>query len=451
MAVDDAPLGHDDVSGAAALGKGVQVLHAGAAPSDSAELAWRSAGRYSSSSGGSTSAGGGSFGGRAASPSAGDNDADVGGGKPPASPSGAARGARAGSSHPQQSEASCGYCAGDVDDLAAAHVGGCSVQDDGCGGAWDDEEAGGEQEDHAEEGRNGYDGSCEAGEADECMEEPAAAVAPGGAFCLPPLRRWCVNCASGVVLPEHPGLGCSKCGHRPTDDDALFAASPSDGGAAAAPPPAGDPGLILCWDDAMLAHEEDDDCPHPERPDRLRAVTARLAASGLARRCRRVPARPASDEELLRVHTHEHVSRLRAAADWPPGALHAAHWLPADTYVNEHTFDAALLAAGTAAEVATAVARGEARAGAAIIRPPGHHAESNTAMGFCFFNNAAVAARAARAAGAERVLILDWDVHHGNGTQVRVGPQLLCCNELCCNKAAQSAIPLQPCTLLLAC
>jgi hypothetical protein len=72
-------------------------------------------------------------------------------------------------------------------------------------------------------------------------------------------------------------------------------------------------------------------------------------------------------------------------------------------------------------------------------------------MGFCFFNNAAVAARAARAAGAERVLILDWDVHHGNGTQVRVGPQLLCCNELCCNKAAQSAIPLQPCTLLLAC
>ncbi|KAI8463818.1 MAG: hypothetical protein J3K34DRAFT_388866, partial [Monoraphidium minutum] len=167
----------------------------------------------------------------------------------------------------------------------------------------------------------------------------------------------------------------------------------------------------------MLAHEEDDDCPHPERPDRLRAVAARLAASGVAARCRRVAARPARDAEILAVHTAEHLTRLRAAADWPPGALHASRWLPADTYANEHTFGAALLAAGAAAEVAVAVARGEACGGAAIIRPPGHHAESNTAMGFCFFNNAAVAARAARAAGASRVLILDWDVHHGNGTQ----------------------------------
>ncbi len=67
--------------------------------------------------------------------------------------------------------------------------------------------------------------------------------------------------------------------------------------------------------------------------------------------------------------------------------------------------------------VAEAVARGEARQGVAVVRPPGHHAESNTAMGFCFFNNAAIAARAAQAAGAKKIIIFDWDVHHGNGTQ----------------------------------
>lgn len=89
-----------------------------------------------------------------------------------------------------------------------------------------------------------------------------------------------------------------------------------------------------------------------------------------------------------------------------------------DTYINEHTFECARLAAGGSAQVAAMVARGEVAHGAAIVRPPGHHAESNVAMGFCFFNNAAVAAKAAQAAGAQRVLILDWDVHHGNGTQV---------------------------------
>jgi acetoin utilization deacetylase AcuC-like enzyme len=85
--------------------------------------------------------------------------------------------------------------------------------------------------------------------------------------------------------------------------------------------------------------------------------------------------------------------------------------------MTPQTFACAALAAGSAAAVATAVARGEAPGGAAIIRPPGHHAESNMAMGFCLINNAAVAARAAQKAGARRIIILDWDVHHGNGTQ----------------------------------
>jgi histone deacetylase 6 len=103
------------------------------------------------------------------------------------------------------------------------------------------------------------------------------------------------------------------------------------------------------------------------------------------------------------VHTPEHVDNMAAACSGD-GAIR----LPSDTYSNQHTAMCASLAAGSAAQVAQAVARGEATHGAAIIRPPGHHAESNTVMGFCFYNNAAVAARAAQAAGAERVVILDW-------------------------------------------
>jgi acetoin utilization deacetylase AcuC-like enzyme len=88
-----------------------------------------------------------------------------------------------------------------------------------------------------------------------------------------------------------------------------------------------------------------------------------------------------------------------------------------DCPINDGTWAAARIAAGTAIDVAVAVFKGQATNGAAIIRPPGHHAESGLSMGFCLFNNAAVAARAAQAAGAGKVLIMDWDIHHGNGTQ----------------------------------
>jgi hypothetical protein len=140
----------------------------------------------------------------------------------------------------------------------------------------------------------------------------------------------------------------------------------------------------------------------------------------LAGQCRSMPSRMATRQELLAVHTPQHLDHLQAAcaaAAGGGGAAAAGVYLPSDTYVNPHTAMCASLAAGSAAEVAAVVARGDAPCGAAIIRPPGHHAESNTVMGFCFYCNAAVAARAAQEAGAQRVLILDWDVHHGNGTQ----------------------------------
>src|SRR5262249_5513269 len=149
---------------------------------------------------------------------------------------------------------------------------------------------------------------------------------------------------------------------------------------------------------------------HPERPERLTAVNAALDAFG-PELARRAP-RPAETEELLAVHDRAHVELVQRAARSGPAQLDL------DTFVSPSSYDVALLAAGGSIDLALRIASGEARAGFAAVRPPGHHAEGDRAMGFCLFNNAAIAARAVqREAGVERVLILDWDVHHGNGTQ----------------------------------
>jgi len=149
---------------------------------------------------------------------------------------------------------------------------------------------------------------------------------------------------------------------------------------------------------------------HPERPERLEAVLAALDARGDAL-ARRAP-REASPDELLAVHGREHVDAVARAVRAGRGQLDP------DTYVSSESYDVALLAAGGSAELALRIARGEAVRGFAAVRPPGHHAEGDRAMGFCLFNNAAIAARAVqREAGALRILLLDWDVHHGNGSQ----------------------------------
>jgi len=149
---------------------------------------------------------------------------------------------------------------------------------------------------------------------------------------------------------------------------------------------------------------------HPECPARLFA--ARRAVTRISRQAAllNVPARPASDDELARVHTPAYIERLgRSAGNWAT--------FDEDTYVSPGSVDAARNAAGGALELVNALMDRRATRGVALLRPPGHHARPSGAMGFCLLNNVAVAAAHARARGAERVMIVDFDVHHGNGTQ----------------------------------
>ena len=152
---------------------------------------------------------------------------------------------------------------------------------------------------------------------------------------------------------------------------------------------------------------------HPECPDRLRAIGDRLISSGLDVYLRHYPAPAATGEQLLRVHSERYVATIEAES--PESGL---HYLDPDTAMNEHSLTAARHAAGAAVLATDLVLRGECRTAFCAVRPPGHHAERNRAMGFCLFNNVAVgAAHALEAHGVERLAIVDFDVHHGNGTE----------------------------------
>jgi len=151
--------------------------------------------------------------------------------------------------------------------------------------------------------------------------------------------------------------------------------------------------------------------PHPERPERILAARDALREAGLEQMGEAVAVRAAREEELGRVHTADYLAELTRIV---PGQV---GWIDVDTYYGPETWAAAAAAAGAAIDLAEAVLAGRFRRGLALVRPPGHHAEADRAMGFCLLNNAALAAAAARAAGAARVAVLDWDVHHGNGTQ----------------------------------
>jgi acetoin utilization deacetylase AcuC-like enzyme len=152
---------------------------------------------------------------------------------------------------------------------------------------------------------------------------------------------------------------------------------------------------------------------HPEQPARLSAIEDQLIASGIAPHLARYEAPLATDEQLARVHPIEYVQAIREASPGR-GTVH----LDPDTAMNPYTLQAALRAAGAAVLAVDLILTGKAWTAFCAVRPPGHHACRFRSMGFCIFNNVAVAARhALRAHGLERVAIVDFDVHHGNGTE----------------------------------
>jgi len=152
---------------------------------------------------------------------------------------------------------------------------------------------------------------------------------------------------------------------------------------------------------------------HPERPARLSAIEDQLIASGVGQYLARYEAPLATDEQLARVHPLEYVRAIRDAAP-SHGTVH----LDPDTAMNPHSLQAALRAAGAGVLAVDLIFQNQARTAFCAVRPPGHHACRARPMGFCIFNNVAIAARhALQAHGLERVAIIDFDVHHGNGTE----------------------------------
>jgi acetoin utilization deacetylase AcuC-like enzyme len=154
---------------------------------------------------------------------------------------------------------------------------------------------------------------------------------------------------------------------------------------------------------------------HPERPERLESVLKHLERTGRMSRLVAIPAEPCAMEWIERVHPRAHVEELRRAC---ASAGDAPLYLDPDTPVSAGSWQAALLACGGTLRACDSVLGGRVANAFVAARPPGHHAESSRAMGFCLLNQVAIAARYLQARhGIERVLIVDWDVHHGNGTQ----------------------------------
>ena len=159
--------------------------------------------------------------------------------------------------------------------------------------------------------------------------------------------------------------------------------------------------------------EHDMGAGHPESPERLRAIVARLQESGVFDRLVHIQPLPAADEWITCIHAASYLETLKRRAP-----THGRVSLDPDTSMSPGSLSAAYLAAGGLLTAADAIVSGSIDHAFCAVRPPGHHAEHDRAMGFCLFNNVAIAARyLQRKHGIARVLIVDWDVHHGNGTQ----------------------------------
>ena len=167
---------------------------------------------------------------------------------------------------------------------------------------------------------------------------------------------------------------------------------------------------LLIYDDIFLQH--DTGYGHPENAKRLENTVKHLKASGLWDKLRVERPRAASVEEVLLVHPQSHIETIKQIADTGGG------WLDGDTVVSRASYDAAVHAAGAPLTAIDLIMKGEEKNGFCLVRPPGHHATPSIGMGFCLFNNVAIAAKYLQSKyRLEKILIVDWDVHHGNGTQ----------------------------------
>jgi acetoin utilization deacetylase AcuC-like enzyme len=165
--------------------------------------------------------------------------------------------------------------------------------------------------------------------------------------------------------------------------------------------------VILIHTDRFVEHQTPPG--HPERPERAEVMDA-VADHWRSRGTEIVAPREATHEQLARVHDEDYIRRIAATVD-------RATALDPDTYTSPASYEIARLAAGAAVDAVERVMGGSHKTAVAMVRPPGHHAERDRAMGFCLFNNVAVAAAHAKTVGAAKVAIVDYDVHHGNGTQ----------------------------------
>jgi acetoin utilization deacetylase AcuC-like enzyme len=181
--------------------------------------------------------------------------------------------------------------------------------------------------------------------------------------------------------------------------------------------------LAYCYDERFLQHDTGldahhlpdgsilDPVEHPSSARIIRRTAQLIAASGLLEGALVVAARPATEDELTAYHTPEYIAHVQQVTKSGGG------WLDPETPVVPGSWEAALLAAGAAIELTDVVLADRASCAFGLLRPPGHHAMRDQGMGFCVFNNVVLATRHAQRRGVQRIMVLDWDVHHGNGTQ----------------------------------
>nr|XP_012150678.1 PREDICTED: histone deacetylase 6 isoform X6 [Megachile rotundata] len=176
--------------------------------------------------------------------------------------------------------------------------------------------------------------------------------------------------------------------------------------------------VCVVYDERMLKHYDISDDSHPEKPNRISAIYKKYQTYNLLERCYVQQGRSATMKELLLVHSQEYIDKIKSVENLKPKELSKQATSYNSVYLHSETWTSACVSTGSLLQVVDSVLNGESQSGIAIVRPPGHHAEQDAACGFCIFNNISIAARyAIEFHNIKKVLIVDWDVHHGNGTQ----------------------------------